>query len=112
MKYPKLVRECDCKTEITVIVETQDIGENGEPLGHGRITTKCNYQGSGRRVIDEEQHYIELTGTALFPGDIFPELSEITTGTAIIFGETRQIHKGTKARNPDGTVNYVKLELI
>ena len=33
-------------------------------------------------------------------------------GTVIVNGIKRRIYRGTKARNPDGTVNYTKLELV
>lgn len=33
-------------------------------------------------------------------------------GDIKVFGVTRHIYKGTKCRNPDGTVNYVRLDVM
>jgi hypothetical protein len=111
MKYPKLVRKSDCKTPVKVTVFSKDLGEDGEQITYGTIETYCNYQSSGKRVIDDKQQLIDVTGVALFSDDIFSTLSEITHGEVEIFGEKREIIKGSKARNPDGTVNFVRLEL-
>jgi hypothetical protein len=48
---------------------------------------------------------------ALFDGDIAPEL-DVLTGAVEICGGCRIIYRGSKCRNPDGTVNYTKLELM
>lgn len=73
---------------------------------------RCNYQDSAKTVIDKEQKYIQLSGTALFRGDIASGVAAISGGTVIIFGETRNILQGMKARNPDGSVNYTRLDII
>lgn len=112
MRYPKLIRKQDCKTPITVTLFNDDIGEDGEPLINGSIDTTCNYQNSSKRVLTNDDHQIEISGVALFSDDIFPETENISSGEVIIFGSTRQIAKGTKARNPDGSVNYIRLELV
>ena len=54
----------------------------------------------------------QITGSALFPGDICPELPVISGGTVTIFGVKRKIQEARKARNPDGTVNYTEVLLI
>lgn len=63
-------------------------------------------------VDTAEKKLIEITGSALFPGDICPELPAISGGSAVIFGAQRRILEGRKARNPDGTVNYTEVLLI
>jgi hypothetical protein len=65
-----------------------------------------------KKTVEEALELVQLSGTALFPGDIAPELDTIGAGTVTVFGETRRIFRGTKARNPDGTVNYCRLDLI
>lgn len=40
------------------------------------------------------------------------ESDSIISGHVIIFGRRREIARGTKARNLDGSVNYTKLEVI
>ena len=111
MRYPSLVREKDCRTEISVTIYSQDVSEDGGPVVLLSETLKCNYQGSAKRRYDAEHNIVELVGVALFNGDPFSTLSEISSGEAVVFGEKRQIVKGTKERNPDGTVNYTRLEL-
>jgi hypothetical protein len=73
---------------------------------------KCNYQDKARTVLTEEKKLVEITGAALFPGDICPDLPVISGGSAEIFGMKRRVLQGTKARNPDGTVNYTEVLLI
>ncbi|MCQ4648366.1 hypothetical protein NE477_22180 [Blautia marasmi] len=73
---------------------------------------RCNYQDSAKTVIDKEQKYVQLSGTALFRGDIAPKVAVISGGTVTVFGETRNILQGMKARNPDGSVNYARLDII
>ena len=112
MKYPYLVREKDCKTDIIVTIYAKDIGEDGEPITLlSNAHLKCNYQGSAKKRYDSEHHIVELVGVALFHGDVFQNISEITSGEVVVFGEKRQIVSGTKERNPDGSVNYTRLEL-
>ena len=48
----------------------------------------------------------------MIPGDIAPGISVISDGEVKVFEGKRNIYKVEKARNPDGTVNYTKLELI
>ena len=55
---------------------------------------------------------MRIEGTILIPGDIAPGISSISSGEVEVLGIKRNIYKGEKARNPDGTVNYTKLELI
>ena len=73
---------------------------------------KCNYQDKARTVLTAEKKLVEVTGSALFPGDICPELPAISGGTAFVLGGKRRILQGKKARNPDGTVNYMEVLLI
>ena len=54
---------------------------------------------------------ITLSGEALFCGDIAPD-SPIIDGAVEIGGREYKIYGSEKAKNPDGTVNYTRLELI
>ena len=94
MRYPCLVPKRLCKTDITCSFEREGLNEYGEP------------------VLTAEKKLIQITGTALFPGDICPDLPVISGGSALIFGAKRRIEQGTKARNPDGTVNYTEVMLV
>ena len=112
MKYPCLVPKKFCKTPIKVIIFQEGISEDGEPLKAIEIDTKCNYQDKAKAVLTAEQKLIKIEGTVLIPGDIAPGISVISDGEVKVFEGKRNIYKGEKARNPDGTVNYTKLELV
>lgn len=112
MKYPCLVDKRFCKTSIHVEITPEGLDKYGDSKEPTRIDAKCNYQDTAKTVLTAEKVLVQLTGIALFPGDIAPELPTLSGGTATVYGVQRAIYQGTKARNPDGTVNYSKLELM
>ncbi|HCW40836.1 MAG TPA: hypothetical protein DGE56_08860 [Lachnospiraceae bacterium] len=112
MKYPCLVTKRLCKADIFVEIDQEGLNEYGEPLKPVEYSGKCNYQDKAKTVLTTEKKLIEITGTALLPGDICPDLPVISGGSAVIFGAKRRILEGRKARNPDGTVNYTEILLI
>ena len=112
MKYPCLIQKRFCKTDIEVRVNREGRNKYGEPLEQVSWSGRCNYQDNGKTVLTAEKQLIQLEGCALIPGDIAPELPVITEGDITVFGVTRHIYKGTKARNPDGTVNYTRLDVM
>lgn len=112
MKYPCLVDKRYCKTDIHVEIEPDGLDKYGEPLPSVIYDGKCNYQDKAKTILTSEKKLVEVTGSALFPGDIAPDLPVISGGTVKILDVERRIVQGTKARNPDGTVNYTVLEMI
>lgn len=112
MKYPCLVEKRLCKTDIHIEITQEGLNKYGEPLEAVVIDTKCNYQDTTKTVLTAEKKLVQLSGIALFPGDIVPTLPTISGGTVMVHGVERNIFQGTKARNPDGTVNYCELRLI
>lgn len=112
MKYPCLVPKRLCKTDISLSFDTEGLNEYGEPLEPVTYSGKCNYQDKAKTILTAEKKLVEITGSALFPGDICPELPVISGGEAVIFGVKRRILQGSKARNPDGTVNYTEVLLV
>lgn len=112
MKYPCLIKKSLCKTDITCEFEREGLNQYGEPLETIKLMCKCNYQDKARTILTTEKKTVQVTGTALFPGDICPELPVISSGTATIFGVKRRIEQGRKARNPDGSVNYTEVTLV
>lgn len=108
--WPRLVPDRACKTPCTVIL-TDGCGEDGAPLVVATMKLKCNWQDKPRQVLNAERQVIQLNGTALFNGDIAPKM-DVLAGTVEMFGRPWTIHQGSKCRNPDGTVNYTRLELI
>lgn len=112
MKYPCLIPKQLCKTDIHVSAEREGLSEDGGPLKAFEAYLKCNYQDAAKTVLTAEGKQIQLTGIALFPGDIAPGLPTLSGGTAVVFGVQRTIYQGIKARNPDGTVNHTELRLV
>lgn len=112
MKYPCLVLKQFCTTDVVAEFEPEGLNEYGEPLETVRYSGKCNYQDKARTVLTSEKKLVEITGCALFPGDICPELPVISGGAVEIFGVNRRILEGRKARNPDGSINYTEVLLI
>ena len=84
----------------------------GEPERTLTLYLKCNYQDTAKTVLTAEKKLIQVSGTALFPGDIAPDWPTLSGGTVTIFGQNRRIVQGIKARNPDGTVNFCGLEVV
>lgn len=112
MRFPCLVDKRQCKTDIRVEIEQEVVDKYGEPFPTIVYEGKCNYQDKAKTVLTAEKKLIEVTGSALLPCDIAPELPVISGGMVKVFGAERRIAQGMKARNPDGTVNYTRLELI
>lgn len=113
MKYPCLVPIRLCKTDIDLVLYEEGLSESGGPLVAAELPDlKCNYQDSTKMIMDTEQKLVQISGKALFPGDICPDLPVISGGTATIFGKERTILQALKVRNPDGLVNYTELRLV
>lgn len=101
-----------CKTPIVITINQEGLSEDGEPITDCTIDTFCNYQDKAKTTLTAEQKLVTIEGTAMLPGDIAPDIANISNGYAVVNGIKRTIYRGTKARNPDNTVNYTKLELV
>lgn len=112
MKYPCLVLRSVCKTPVTVRIFSEGISEDGEPETALEASLLCNYQDKAKTVITADKTIVQLSAQAFFIGDIAPGLSVISNGEVEINGEVRRIFRGEKARDPDGSVNYTRLDLI
>lgn len=112
MRYPCLVRKRDCRTLVHVELSREGLTKHGEPFEPVVIDTECNYQDCAKTVFTAKKEEVQLSGVALFPGDIAPELPTLSGGTLQVNGAERTIFQGKKARNPDGTVNYCELDVM
>ena len=112
MGFPCLVIKRFCKTPIKVFLDNVELNEDGELESTIVIDTKCNLQMGARASFTKDKEKIELTGVALFIGDLCPMIPVIASGSVTIDGKSYEINRGKKNLNPDGTVNYTTLELV
>ena len=110
MRYPNLVRPQMCHTEIEVYV-IDGTDRYGQPNEKVYFKGKCNWSEKARQVMTAEKQLVQLAASAYIPGDIAPEMP-VVLGYVRVHGRQYQIHTGSRARNPDGTVNFTQLELI
>lgn len=106
MKYPCLVPKRLCKTPVHVHLESEELSNLGEPLYMYDDDLMCNFQDRAKTILTAEKKLVQITGTALFSGDIAPDVPSLSGGTLTVFGQERRIEQGCKNRNPDGTVNF------
>lgn len=109
MRYPKLVRNARTPCEVTI--STEDIDEDGAPVLGASFSGLCNFQSVAKTIRKPDATLVSINGIVLIDGDIAPNLAEIASGYVAVFGLRRSIVSGSKCRNPDGTVNYTRLEL-
>lgn len=104
--YPKYF---DVTPVIVYLVD--GINEDGEENIIDTWTGKCNYSETSKRVQDKDGQWIHLSGVVHVCGDIFPNAGKII-GHVLINGQTMDIVGSSRPRNPDGSVNHTRLELI
>lgn len=111
MRYPRLVPDRVCTTPITVYREG-GLNRDGSPKRTVIFEGKCNYSEKTVQRITAEKQIITLHAQALFNGDIAPDVDDIEGEVQVLRGIHRRIYAAQKCRNPDGSVNYTRLELI
>lgn len=112
MGFPQLALKVFCTKPVFVEIYKEGRTEDGGPIIALQKELKCNYQSTAKEVVNEKNQKIELTGICIFPGDVAPDLTVIAGGTVTIDGEKRKIYKGSKNYDPDGTVNYTRIEVM
>lgn len=135
MRYPKLVPPKVC-TELVRVVFFGELQTDGTEKIIREYIGKCNLQRKTRQTMSPDKKLIAIEATALFDGDIasftsspqgeiyFKEKEPLTcengdfleteSGDVLTLskeGSPYQIYRVTKERNPDGTVNYTRVEL-
>lgn len=71
---------------------------------------KCNFSEKSRTTLNEQRQVVELSGKALFKGDIYP--GKLIKGFVEIDGTKRTIHRCRKPKNPDGSIYSTELDLM
>ena len=70
----------------------------------------CFFSQSSKRVQNKEGLWVPLAGTVQIQGDIAPDMLVIT-GKCSVNGSETYICRGTKRRNPDGSIHHTFIEL-
>lgn len=109
MKYPKLVPKAVCTTPCEVVLFAEGITEDGAPKEVFSGVLFCLFQSSSKRIRTGKDEEVTLSGEAFFAEDFCPEIPEVPDGEITVFDVKRSIVTGQKARNPDGSVNYIRL---
>ena len=74
MNYPCLVPKRLCRTKIQVHLESEEITNLGKPRYTADLELTCNFQDKAKTILTAEKKLVQITGTALFPGDIAPDM--------------------------------------
>ena len=112
MKFPKLVDPRFTQTPLHITLYAEGITEDGAPVTALDGDFLGNWQDGAKTILTKEQKKVQISGRAYLDGDIAPQLAEITGGAVTVFGAARQIVKGQKHRNPDGSVNFTELDVV
>ena len=110
MKWPSLVQPWAAQTPVTVhLIGPMD--EDGTAKELACIAARCSCNQKQHKVMTPDRQLIQLEGTLLFPGDLAPDVP-VLMGTVEYMGRDLRIYRGSRACNPDGTVNYTQLEVM
>ena len=71
---------------------------------------KCNFSEKSRTTLNEQRQIVELTGKALFKGDIYP--GKLIKGYVELDGIKKTIYRSRRPRNPDGSIYSTELDLM
>ncbi len=136
MRYPKLVPPKLCTASVRVVfLGGMDIEGREETLCE--YSGRCNILLKTKQTMTADKRLVTIEAVALFDGDIAPYIPqpkgalyitavysldcennmplETEDGQTLVHtaeGKPYRIFRCTKERNPDGTVNYTRLELV
>ncbi|MCI6603032.1 MAG: hypothetical protein MSC43_02385 [Clostridiales bacterium] len=100
-------------TPCTIRLNAGGYTEDGEPMEAHSWTGKVNFSERAGRIQDKDGVWVKLSGVIHVKGDILPGVV-FTEGTALVdgYGREMKIVSYSRPRNPDGSVNHTRLELI
>lgn len=104
--YPDFADVTPCRVELA-----GELNEDGELEPAGVWEGKVNFSQTSKRVQNKDGMWVPLSGVIHVKGDIFPNMSSCA-GYAYIDGTKMEISKLDKIRNPDGTINHTRIELM
>lgn len=88
-----------------------EMNEDGEEVVSSSWAGKCNFSETNKRIQNDKGLWVHLSGVVHIKGDIFPEKSVIS-GYVVFNGRKITISNASRPRNPDGSVNHTRLELL
>ena len=71
---------------------------------------KCNFSVKSKTTLNEQRQVVELSGKAIFKGDIYP--GQLIKGYIDLDGVKKTIYRSRKPRNPDGSIFSTELDLV
>lgn len=111
MRWPKLVLPFTQSMPVEADIDLDGLDEDGAPLVGVTWRGKGNWQDATAEVYSRDHATTEVRAHLYIDGDPFAGVATIAGGTVRAFGEEHRIVQGCKARNPDATVNYTRLDL-
>ena len=109
--YPCLVPKWALNTVVSVNI-SNGLNEDGEEEVTTLADIPCNLQFKSAQKLTAQKELVTISGKAMFPGDICPDMAKIDGGTLEYNGQAYDIYGGQKNLNFDGTVNFTELELV
>jgi len=99
------------KTPIIIKISDGTFAESGAKNVISTVETKCRFENSSKVVYDSKGAKVSLSAIIYIGYDIAPTIETIS-GSVKINDKDYEIYHCNKLRNPDGTVCFVKLELM
>lgn len=93
-------------------LKTPDLNIDGEHEIFKINGGMCIFDESAHRKITKDGKEIVSNALVMIKGDVAPSLSSVSSGSVIINGDRLEIVKGSRPRNPDGTVHHTEFEVI
>lgn len=94
-----------------VVTITEGIAETGEPNVLGTYTGMCNYNEKTKTIRTSDGQFVNLNAVLTIGANIFPN-SPTIEGSVEIVGKIWKIYSSSRGRNPDGSVQHTRLELM
>lgn len=111
MRWPSLIKGFAQSTPVSVTVDAEGVDEDGAPIEGATWSGTANWQDASGIVFTKDRVEVDVRATLYIDGDPFPAVPWITGGIVEAFDGVREIVRGSKGRNPDGTVNFTRLDL-
>ena len=106
--FPQFLANTPC----IVTIESEDVNPDGQQEKYTTAELMCIFDEKAHRTTDKDGKDIRAEALVIIEGDIAPALNSVSSGTVEINGSKMTIVKGSRPRNPDGTVHHTELELI